>query len=76
MDDWFGFFATKGTPPEAIQALQAATAKAATDPAVIKTIDSRGMVLVANTPSQFAAWLNTQRSALESLIQTANISIG
>ncbi len=76
MDDWFGFFATKGTPSEAIQALQAATAKAATDPAVIKTIDSRGMVLVANTPSQFAAWLNTQRSALESLIRTANISVG
>ena len=29
-----------------------------------------------NTPTQFAAWLDTQRSALESLIRTANISIG
>ncbi len=76
MDDWFGFFAPKGTPTEAIQALQIATAKAATDPAVIKTIDSRGMVLVANTPAQFSTWLETQRTALENLIRTANISIG
>ena len=76
MDDWFGFFAPKGTPTEAIQALQIATAKAATDPAVIKTIDSRGMVLVANTHAQFSTWLETQRTALEKLIRTANISIG
>ncbi|MFY9136110.1 Bug family tripartite tricarboxylate transporter substrate binding protein [Zwartia sp.] len=76
MDDWFGFFAAKGTPKQAIDGLQAATTKAAKSPAVIKTIDSRGMVLVVNTPAQFASWLEAQRAALEKLIRTANISIG
>lgn len=76
MDDWFGFFAAKDTPAQAILALQAATEKAAKSPNVIKTIDSRGMVLVVNTPAQFSAWLETQRSALEKLIRTANISLG
>ena len=76
MDDWFGFFAAKDTPAQAIQALQAATEKAAKSPNVIKTIDSRGMVLVVNTPAQFSAWLETQRSALDKLIRTANISLG
>jgi tripartite-type tricarboxylate transporter receptor subunit TctC len=76
MDDWFGFFAAKGTPVQAIESLQVATNKAATSPAVIKTIDSRGMVLVVNTPAQFARWLETQRTSLEKLIRTANISIG
>lgn len=76
MDDWFGFFAAKGTPKQAIDGLQAATTKAAKSPAVIKTIDSRGMVLVVNTSAQFASWLEAQRAALEKLIRTANISIG
>ena len=76
MDDWFGFFAAKGTPAQVIDGLQAATTKAAKSPAVIKTIDSRGMVLVVNTPAQFASWLEAQRSSLEKLIRTANISLG
>ena len=76
MDDWFGFFAAIGTPLQAIDGLQAATTKAAKSPAVIKTIDSRGMVLVVNTPAQFATWLEAQRSSLEKLIRTANISLG
>lgn len=76
MDDWFGFFAAKGTPVQAIDGLQAATTKASKSPVVIKTIDSRGMVLVVNTPAQFASWLETQRTALEKLIRTANISLG
>lgn len=76
MDDWFGFFAAKGTPVQAIDGLQAATTKAAQSPAVIKTIDSRGMVLVVNTPAQFSSWLEAQRTSLEKLIRTANISLG
>jgi len=76
MDDWFGFFAATGTPEAAINGLQAATVQAAKSPEVNKTIDARGMVLVVNTPAQFASWLETQRTALEKLIRTANISLG
>jgi len=76
MDDWFGFFAAKGTPAQAMEGLQAATSKASKSAAVIKTIDSRGMVLVVNTPAQFSSWLETQRTALEKLIRTANITLG
>jgi tripartite-type tricarboxylate transporter receptor subunit TctC len=59
-----------------MEGLQAATSKASKSAAVIKTIDSRGMVLVVNTPAQFSSWLETQRTALEKLIRTANITLG
>ena len=76
MDDWFGFFAAAGTPMEAINGLRDATAKAVQSPEVVEMIAARGMVLVVNSPSEFATWLDTQRDLLENLIRSANISLG
>lgn len=76
MDDWFGYFAPAGTPPNVITRVYEATAQAAKDPELIKTIAPTAAVLVANSPQEFSVWLDQQRKLLAKLITDANISIG
>jgi tripartite-type tricarboxylate transporter receptor subunit TctC len=76
MDDWFGLFAAAGTPPAIVPRLQAAVAQAVRNPRFIASMASLGMVPVANTSQEFAAWLAQQRDVLEKLIHDANITIG
>jgi tripartite-type tricarboxylate transporter receptor subunit TctC len=56
--------------------LQAAVAQAVRNPRFIASMASLGMVPVANTSQEFAAWLAQQRDVLEKLIHDANITIG
>ena len=76
MDDWFGVFAAAGIPPAIVPRMQAAVAQAVRNPRFIASMASLGMVPVANTSQEFAAWLAQQREVLEKLIHDANITIG
>ena len=51
---WFGVFAPAATSRDVIARLQTEIAKAATHPDVKDRIAGQGLVLVANTPAQFA----------------------
>jgi tripartite-type tricarboxylate transporter receptor subunit TctC len=76
MIDWNGLFAANGTPLELIARMQAACAEAIKDSKVRERLDPAGAVLVANTPAEFKAWLEGQRTLLGTLITDANIKLG
>ena len=76
MIDWNGLFAANGTPLELIARMQVACAEAIKDSKVRERLDPAGAVLVANTPAEFKAWLEGQRTLLGTLITDANIKLG
>jgi tripartite-type tricarboxylate transporter receptor subunit TctC len=76
MIDWNGLFAANGTPLELIARMQAVCAEAIKDSKVRERLDPAGAVLVANTPAEFKAWLEGQRTLLGTLITDANIKLG
>lgn len=75
MDDWFGLFATAGTPPAIINRLQQAVAQAAKDPALGTTMTPLGATPVASSSPEFATWLTQQREVLDKVIREANITL-
>jgi len=76
MIDWNGLFAATGTPPELINRMQAVCAEAINDPKVKERLDAAGAVLTPNTPAEFKAWLDGQRTLLGKLIVDGDIKLG
>ena len=76
MIDWNGLFAATGTPLEAIARMQAVCAEAIKDAKVKERLDAAGAVLTPNTPAEFKAWLEGQRTLLAKLITESNIKLG
>lgn len=58
-EDWYGFFAPAGTPPERVAYLNEAIVKTLHKPEVSKLVTDGGSELVASTPEAFAAQLNS-----------------
>jgi tripartite-type tricarboxylate transporter receptor subunit TctC len=76
MIDWNGLFAATGTPVELIARMQAVCAEAIKDSKVKERLDAAGAVLTPNTPAEFKAWLEGQRTLLGKLITEGNIKLG
>ena len=76
MDDWFGLFASQGTPDLALERLQMAVVQAAKDPQLATSLAPLGLVLVGNSTAEFQSWLQRQRELLQQLIRDANIVLG
>lgn len=76
MIDWNGLFAATGTPVELIARMQAVCAEAIKDAKVKERLDAAGAVLTPNTPAEFKAWLEGQRTLLGKLITDGNIKLG
>lgn len=76
MIDWNGLFAATGTPVELIARMQAVCAEAIKDAKVKERLDAAGAVLSPNTPAEFKAWLEGQRTLLGKLITEGNIKLG
>lgn len=76
MIDWNGLFAATGTPVELIARMQAICAEAIKDAKVKDRLDAAGAVLSPNTPAEFKAWLEGQRTLLGKLITEGNIKLG
>jgi tripartite-type tricarboxylate transporter receptor subunit TctC len=57
---WFGLLAPAGTPREIVQALAAATAKAAQSPEMRKKLEQQGAEPVGNTPDEFQKQLREE----------------
>jgi tripartite-type tricarboxylate transporter receptor subunit TctC len=76
MIDWNGLFAATGTPVELIARMQAVCAEAIKDAKVKERLDAAGAVLTPNTPAEFKAWLEGQRTLLGKLIVDGNIKLG
>ena len=56
-EDWYGFFAPAGTPPERVAYLNEAIVRTLRMPEVTRLITDGGSEVVANTPEAFAAQL-------------------
>jgi tripartite-type tricarboxylate transporter receptor subunit TctC len=56
-EDWYGFFAPAGTPPERVAYLHESIVRALAQPEVTKLINDGGSEVVGNTPAAFAAQL-------------------
>lgn len=76
LNDWNGLFAAEGVPAPIIQRMQQVVAESCKDAKVQERLAPSGAELVANTPTEFGAWLKTQRALLGQLIKDANIKLG
>jgi tripartite-type tricarboxylate transporter receptor subunit TctC len=76
MIDWNGLFAATGMSIELVARMQAVCAEAIKDAKVKERLDAAGAVLAPNTPAEFKAWLEGQRTLLAKLITEGNIKLG
>ncbi|MDR3064755.1 MAG: tripartite tricarboxylate transporter substrate binding protein [Comamonas sp.] len=58
-EDWYGFFAPAGTPPERVAYLNEAIVRTLQKPEVSKLVTEGGSEVVASSPEAFAAQLNS-----------------
>jgi tripartite-type tricarboxylate transporter receptor subunit TctC len=58
MSGWNGIFAVKGTPPEIVVRLNSEVAKILRTPEVRQELAALGAEPAADTPEEFAAFLN------------------
>jgi tripartite-type tricarboxylate transporter receptor subunit TctC len=79
MSGWFGFFAPKGTPKEAIAKLNTAMVEALADPAVAKRYADLGLDVASReqqTPEGLAAFQKAEIEKWWPIIRAAGIKAG
>ena len=70
---WFGLFAPAGTPQPVIDKLAAAVQQAAATLRQRKTFADQGMVVVSNSPAEFAAYIQADRAKWAPIARTAGL---
>lgn len=71
--NYFGLLAPPNTPPDIVQKLRDATAKALQSPKVIATFEEQGMTPVGNQPAEFAKMLSDDLDRWTQVIKEAGI---
>jgi tripartite-type tricarboxylate transporter receptor subunit TctC len=74
-EDWYGFFAPAGTPPERVAYLHGAITKVLKSPAVEKKILDAGGELVAGTPEELAAQLKRDIERWSRVVKLSGASV-
>lgn len=72
---WQAVAAPKGLPKEVRDRLHAVLVKALHEPDVVKNLSEQGFEIVANTPEQFAVFLNQELAKWKSVIETGKITL-
>jgi len=72
---WHGFFAPAKTPKAIVNYLSVELAKAINSPQVKQVLVADGVDVVANTPEEFAAFLNVEIDKWAKIIKTANVKL-
>ena len=70
-----GLVAPAKTPPEVVAKLNAEAVRAIRDPEVSKKLTDLGLEIVANTPQQFAAYLDAEGKRMLPFIRSLNIKL-
>lgn len=70
---WYMLFAPKNTPAKVLKTLNDAMNQAMTDPALIKTMEKQGVVLVGGSLEQAKTQLDNEVEQAGKLIKSANI---
>ena len=71
--NWFGMFATGGTPAPIVQRLNEVTNKTFQDPKIAETQTVQGIVPRKTTPAEFAAFVAAESKKFATIIEKAKI---
>ncbi len=74
-ENWYGLVAPPKTPPAVVAKLNEALAAAARDPQIVETLRAQGVVLAADTPDAFAAFLNAEMKKWADVVREAGVKI-
>lgn len=74
MHSWLAFVGPAGLPPAITQTLNKSIVKALQSPDVASKLNDNGLLVVANTPEQFATLLKADYDKREQLIRKNNIT--
>ena len=72
---WYGLLARAGTPPATIATLNAEIARVLKLPEVRERLNASGNDVVANSPTEFAAFIKAEIEKVTDLAKVANIKI-
>lgn len=72
---YYGLLASKGTPKEIVDRLNAATRKVLEDPAVKKRIEDTGSFVIANTPEQFAQQIKDELAVYKQVVTKQKLTL-
>jgi tripartite-type tricarboxylate transporter receptor subunit TctC len=73
--DWKVIVAPAGTPAEVVKRLNAAVAKALTQPAMVAQLAAEGSTPMSGSPAQVAAYLKAEQAGWGKLIREAGIKL-
>ncbi|MDB5928358.1 MAG: Tripartite tricarboxylate transporter family receptor [Polaromonas sp.] len=73
--DWKAIVAPAGTPPDVVNQLNAAVAKALTQPAMLAQLAAEGSTPMRGSPAQAAAYIKAEQAEWGKLIRDAGIKL-
>ena len=74
-NNYFGFFAPKGTPQAAVDTLSAALEKALADPALVKQLAAQGAELRYNPPAELTELVRKEHEIWGGVVKSAKIPV-
>ncbi|WP_353172769.1 Bug family tripartite tricarboxylate transporter substrate binding protein [Paracandidimonas soli] len=75
IDDWYGVFAPKGTPPERVAYLNAAIREALRDPEAVKKLNGNGAHVVASETEEFAKVVAKEVEYWKDIVRDAGVQV-
>jgi tripartite-type tricarboxylate transporter receptor subunit TctC len=72
---WHGLVAPAGTPPQVIASLHDAAVKALHDPGVQDSLGKLGVDIVADTPQEFQAYINSEIPKWTAIVKTSGATL-
>ncbi len=72
-NSWYGFVAPARLPRAVLDKLNAEIVRALREPDVIEKLTTAGVIVVASTPEEFAAFIKTEMEKAARVIKAANI---
>jgi tripartite-type tricarboxylate transporter receptor subunit TctC len=75
MGIFYGFAVPSGTPPAAVQRLNAEIAKALRDPKIAERLATLGLDIVADSPESFAKFVAAERERMRKLVEASGARV-
>jgi tripartite-type tricarboxylate transporter receptor subunit TctC len=72
---WYGFVGPAGIPRDVLAKLHGEIVNAMKQPDIKATIDKSGVVIVANSPEEFGAFIKSEMDKAKKVIESANIKM-
>ena len=74
-DNWFGLFAPRGTPPEALELIGQAVQKVLADASLVENLEQKGYVVTPGDSAALAKIVASDRAKWGGVIKAANVTI-